>query len=147
MKIPQRSKWRNTKWSSKSISRYILVWGKQNTNSKRYMHLYVHFSLKKKEILPFATTWLDMESIMLIEISQRNTVWFQSYMESKKQKERKGKWSRPVMFDSLRPHGLQPARLLCPWDSPGKNTGAGCYFLLQGIFPTQGSNMGLPHYR
>ena len=35
---------------------------------------------------------------------------------------------------------LQPARLLCPWDSPGKNTGVGCFALLQGIFPTQGSN-------
>ena len=32
-----------------------------------------------------------------------------------------------------------PARLLCPWDSPGKDTGVGCYFLLQRIFPTQGS--------
>ena len=32
------------------------------------------------------------------------------------------------------------ARLLCPWDSPGKNTGVGCHALLQGIFPTQGSN-------
>ena len=41
------------------------------------------------------------------------------------------------------PHGLQPARLLCPWDFPGKNTGAGCHFLLQGILPTQGSNLGL----
>jgi len=36
--------------------------------------------------------------------------------------------------------GLPPARLLCPWDSPGKNTGVGCPFLLQGIFPTQGWN-------
>ena len=36
--------------------------------------------------------------------------------------------------------GLQPARLLCPWDFPDKNTGEGCHFLLQGIFPTQGSN-------
>ena len=34
----------------------------------------------------------------------------------------------------------QPARLLCPWDSPGKSTRVGCHFLLQGIFPTQGSN-------
>ena len=42
--------------------------------------------------------------------------------------------------DSLRPHGLQPARLLCPWDFPSKNTGVGCHFLLQGIFLTQGSN-------
>ena len=48
-----------------------------------------------------------------------------------------------VMFDSLRPHGLQPARFLCPWDSPGKNTGVGCRFLLQGIFPIQGLNLGL----
>ena len=48
-----------------------------------------------------------------------------------------------VMHDSLRPHGLQPTRLLCPWDPPGKNTGAGCCALLQGIFPTRGSNLGL----
>ena len=34
-----------------------------------------------------------------------------------------------------------------PWDSPGKNTGVGCRFLLQGIFPTQGLNPGLPHCR
>ena len=36
-----------------------------------------------------------------------------------------------------------PARLLCPWDSPGKNTGVGCHALLQGIFPTQGLNLHL----
>ena len=48
---------------------------------------------------------------------------------------------------SLWPHGLQPARLLCPWDFPGKNTGVGCHFLLQGIFLTQGSNLSLLHYR
>ena len=35
------------------------------------------------------------------------------------------------MSDSVRPHGRQPTRLLHPWDSPGKNTGVGCYFLLQ----------------
>ena len=35
------------------------------------------------------------------------------------------------MSDSVRPHGLQPTRLLCPWDSPGKNTRVGCHFLLQ----------------
>ena len=35
---------------------------------------------------------------------------------------------------------LSSSRLLCPWDSPGKNTGVGCHPLLQGIFPTQGSN-------
>ena len=40
-----------------------------------------------------------------------------------------------------------PTWLLRPWDSPGKNTGMGCYFLLQEILPTQGSNPGLPHCR
>ena len=35
-----------------------------------------------------------------------------------------------VVSDSVRPHGLQPTRLLRPWDSPGKNTGVGCHFLL-----------------
>ena len=43
----------------------------------------------------------------------------------------------------LQPHRLYPTRLLCPWDSPGKNTGVGCHFLLQGIFSTQESNPGL----
>ena len=42
-------------------------------------------------------------------------------------------------FSSLQPRGL-PTRLPCPQDSPGKNTGVGCYALLQGIFPTKGSN-------
>ena len=52
-----------------------------------------------------------------------------------------------VVSNSLRPHGLQPARLLCPWNFPGKNTGVGCHALLQRIFPTPGSNPGLLHYR
>ena len=47
-------------------------------------------------------------------------------------------WS--VMSDSLPPHGLYS-----PWDSPGQTTGVGGLSLLQGIFPTQGSNPGLPH--
>ena len=74
------------------------------------------------------------------------------------------------MSDSVWPYGEQPTRLLCAWDSPGKNTGVGCHFLLhhefyspwnspgqntglgshsllQGIFPTQRKNPGLPHCR
>ena len=51
------------------------------------------------------------------------------------------------MSDSLQPHGLLPIRLLRPWDFPGKGIGVGCHFLLQAIFPTQQSNLGLPHCR
>ena len=47
-----------------------------------------------------------------------------------------------VMSNSSRPHGLYS-----PWNSPGQNTGVGSLSLLQGIFPTQGSNLGLPHCR
>ena len=55
--------------------------------------------------------------------------------------------SSSVVSNSLRPHRLWPTRLFCPWDSPGKNTGMGCHSLLQGIFPTQGLNLGLLNYR
>ena len=47
--------------------------------------------------------------------------------------------SRLIVSDSLQTHGLWPSRLLCPWNSPGKNTGVHCHFLLQGVF----LNLGL----
>ena len=50
--------------------------------------------------------------------------------------------SHSLVSSSLRSHGLYN-----PWNSPGKNTGVGCHFLLQGIFLIQGSNPGLPHCR
>ena len=50
--------------------------------------------------------------------------------------------SRSVVSDSLQPHGLHS-----PWNSPDQNTGVGSRSLLQGIFPTEGSNPGLPHCR
>ena len=54
------------------------------------------------------------------------------------------KWSKScsVMSDSLLPHGLYS-----PWNSPGQNTGVGSLSLLQGVFPTQGSNPGHLHFR
>ena len=50
--------------------------------------------------------------------------------------------SRSVVSEFLRPHGLYS-----PWNFPGQNTGVGTLSLLQGIFPTQGSNPSLPHGR
>ena len=47
----------------------------------------------------------------------------------------------------LRSHGQRRLADYSPWDSPGKNTGTGCHFLIQGIFPTQESNPGLLHHR
>ena len=53
--------------------------------------------------------------------------------------------SHSVVSDSLQPHGLPPFTILCPWNSPGKNTSVGYHFLLQGSFPTLGSNLDLLH--
>ena len=52
-----------------------------------------------------------------------------------------------VLSNSLQPHGLQPTRLPCPWDFPGRNTGVGWHFSLQWIFLIQGLNPRLLHYR
>ena len=53
--------------------------------------------------------------------------------------------SHAVVSDSLQPYGLLSARLLCPWNSLGKNKGVDCHSLLQGTFPNL--NPGLLHYR
>ena len=63
-------------------------------------------------------------------------------LDEEKMPEEHGSESRSVLSDSLPPHGLYR-----PWDSPGQNTGVGSRFLLQGIFPTQDSNPGVPHCR
>ena len=55
--------------------------------------------------------------------------------------------SLSVVPESLQPHGLQLISLLCPWNSPSKNTGVGCHFIPQGIFLTQGSNPCLLHWQ
>ena len=52
------------------------------------------------------------------------------------------KWKSSAVSHSLWPHGLYS-----PWNSPGQNIGVGSLSLLQGIFPMQGSNPGLPHCR
>ena len=51
---------------------------------------------------------------------------------------------RAVVSNSLRPHGLHLPRLLCPWDSPRRNTGVGCYTLLQGTREEHWSALPFP---
>ena len=112
MEDPQKIKTRTIIWSSISNSGYLSK-ENENTDSKRYMYPHVHCSIiynsqvsingwvnketnspfvcvfiiiqpwKKKEMLPFVTTWMDIEGIMLSEISQTktNTVWSYLYLE------------------------------------------------------------------
>ena len=60
----------------------------------------------------------------------RQEHWSGLPFPSPMQESEKWKWSRSVVSDSSRPHGLQPTRLLRPWDFPGKSTGVGCHCLL-----------------
>ena len=53
-------------------------------------------------------------------------------------------WVTSVMSDSVRPHRQQPTRMPRPWDSPGKNTGVGCHFLLQCIKVKSESEVAQP---
>ena len=55
--------------------------------------------------------------------------------------------SSSVMSNSLQPHGLWLTSLFCAWNSPGKNTTVRFHSLLQEIFPTQESNLGLLHWQ
>ena len=61
----------------------------------------------------------------------RQEHWSRLPFPSPMHESEKGKWSCSVVSDSSRLHGLQPTRLLCPWDFPGKSTGVGCHCLLQ----------------
>ena len=58
----------------------------------------------------------------------RQEHWSELPFPSPMHESEKWKWSRSVVFDSSRPHGLQPPRLLRPWDFPGKSTGVGCHY-------------------
>ena len=105
-------------------------------HTRTHVHTHTHteeyYPAIKIEILPLATIWLDLEVNMQRQILYNFIMQHACSVAS-------------VVSDFLLPHGLQPTRLLCPWDSPGQNTGMGCHFLLQGIFPTQGLNPDLLH--
>ena len=65
----------------------------------------------------------------------RQEHWSRLPFPSPMQESEKWKWSRSVASNSSRPHGLQPTRLLHPWDFPGKSTGVGFHCLLRGYSP------------
>jgi len=94
--------------------------------------------LKKLNIeLPY-----DLAILFLLSHFSRVWLWHWSGLPfpSPMYESGKWKWSRSVMSDSSQPHGLQPTRLLCPWDFPGKSTGVGCHRLLLILFLLPGIN-------
>ena len=94
--------------------------------------------LNKKELVLTRHWWGPNPPLLTVYVSSWIAPTFVSSSES-------GRVSHSVVPDSLQPPGLWPARFLCPWNSPGNNTEVGCYFLFQGIFPTQGLDQCLLH--
>ena len=89
--------------------------------------------VKVKSLSPvwlFATPWTAAYQAPPSMGYSRQDHWSGSPLPSPMHESEKWKWSRSALPDSLRPHGLQPTRLLCPWDIPGKSTKVGCHCLL-----------------
>ena len=99
----------------------------------RFMYVMeYHSAIRKNWILPFST-WMNQKDIMLSEISQTEKDKYCMITQNE---------GCSAVSDSLWPYGLYS-----PWNFSGQNTGMGSLSLLQGIFPTQGSNPGLLHCR
>ena len=86
---------------------------------------------KKKSVFELVFPFMGWKFPSTVQILLASVVLF-----SKKWRKKSESLSHSVVSYFLQPHGRKPARLLCPWDSPGKNTGVGCHSLLQGIFLT-----------
>ena len=84
--------------------------------------------------------WSDLAAAAAVTVGGENEIDRQAVITWKFE-------SLSVMSNSLWPQGLEPTRHPCPWNSPWQNTWAGSCSLLQVIFPTQGLNPGLLHYR
>ena len=78
-----------------------------------------------------ATPWTAAHQVPPSLGFSRQEHWSGVPFPSPMHESEKWKWSRSVVSDYYRPHGLQPTRLLRPWDLPGKSTGVGCHCLLQ----------------
>ena len=79
----------------------------------------------------FATPWTAAYQAPPSVGFSRQEHWSGLPFPSPMHESEKWKWNRSVVSDSSRPHGLQPTRLLHPWDFPGKSTAVGCHCLLQ----------------
>ena len=84
-----------------------------------------------------ASPWTAAYQAPLSMEFSRQEYWSGLPFPSPMHESEKWKWSPSVVSHSSRPHGLQPTRLLCPWDFPGKSTEVGCHWLLHGASKSQ----------
>ena len=90
-----------------------------------YIYIREYYSvIKKSEIMPSAAAWMDLEIIILSEVSQTEKHKYHMISLAAAAKSRQ---LCPTLYNPI--DGSPPCS--CPWDSPGKNTEVGCHFLLQ----------------
>ena len=113
-----RKKWDMNEWLSTHTS---------GIHGQTYILIYMlsHFSRVRLCATPKTAAHQALPSLGL----SRQELWSGLPFASPMHDSEKWKWSRSVVSDSQRPHGLQPTRLLCPWDFPVKSTGVGCHCL------------------
>ena len=129
------------KTESKTKLYHILTLANHSPKLYFSMHMSCFSSFYKGHIIKCFATAYKRSSLS-------NPYWFPRGLPSDHQRAKKCEnVSCSVVSYSLQPRGMWPARLLCPWNPSGKNTGVGCRFLLQGIFLTQELNSGLLYCR
>ena len=102
-----------------------------NPSSKLLLLLLSHFSHVQLCVTPETAAHQASQSLRFSRQEHWSGLPFPSPMHKVKNESEKWKWSRSVVSNSLWPHGLQPTRLLRPWDFPGKSLGVGCHCLLR----------------
>ena len=109
---------------------FLFLWGHHSYHEDPTLMLLLllsRFSCVQLCVTPQTAVHQDPPSLGF----SRQEYWSGLPFPSPMHESEKWKWSHSVVSDSSPPHGLQPTRLLCPWDFPGKSTGVGCHFLLQ----------------
>ena len=116
--------------------------GREVREEERHVHIrLIHFTVQRRLTLQFKKEnlgwWAWGRALIFYLFMQflKYSVLITLCMHAKSLQ------SCPTLYDPM------DTRLLCPWDSPGRNTGVGCHFPFQGIFPTQGSNLHLLHWQ
>ena len=126
-------------------TRFLCLWDSPGKNTGVGCHFLIH-SAKSLQLCPTLCDPRDGSPQAPPSLGfSRQEHWSGLPFPSPMHESEKWKWSRSVMSNSSRPHGLQPSRLLRPWEFPGKSTGVGCHCLLR-PYPLENCKTGIKHF-
>ena len=129
----RESSWsRGQTWVSHIVCRFFTIW------ATRYMYIYIYIYMKWSEVAQSGPTFWDPMDCSLLRSSIPGILQARTLQGVAISFSNAGKWKVKVKLLSRvqlsRPHGLQPTRLLHPWEFPGKSTGVGCHRLFRYMY-------------